>query len=75
MGIGDMIGGLLGGEGGGLDGIMEKLGEAGIDPSALGDLDAEGITSLLADNGIGLSMLDGLGISVEDIVAKLTGSA
>lgn len=73
MGIGDMLGGLMGGDGP-LDGIMSQLGEAGIDVSSLQDLDVEGITSLLADNGIDLSMLEGLGISVDDIIGKITGA-
>lgn len=73
MGIGDMLGGLMGGDSP-LDGIMEKVSEAGIDLSALQDMDAEGITSLLADNGIDLSMLEGLGISVEDIIGKISGA-
>lgn len=72
MGIGDMIGGLMGGDSP-LDGIMGKLSDAGIDASALQDLDVEGVTSMLADNGIDLSMLEGLGISVDDIIAKITG--
>ncbi|MEJ6388048.1 hypothetical protein [Gymnodinialimonas ulvae] len=76
MGIGDMIGGLMGGAGdAGIDGILEKLGAAGIDASALQDLDLEAVTSLLGENGIDLSMLEGLGISVEDIIAKVTGQA
>jgi hypothetical protein len=73
MGIGDMLGGLMGGDGP-LDGLMSKLGDAGIDASALQNLDVEGVTSLLADNGIDLSMLEGLGISVDDITAKVTGA-
>lgn len=73
MGIGDMLGGLMGGEGP-LDGIMDKLGEAGIDLSSLQDLDAEAVTGLLTENGIDLSMLEGLGISVDDIIEKITGA-
>lgn len=74
MGIGDMVGGLMGGDSP-LDGIMEKISASGVDLSALGDLDAEGITAMLADNGVDLSMLEGLGISVDDIIAKVTGNA
>lgn len=70
MGLGDMLGGALGGGG---DDILGKLGEMGIDPAALMGLDADGITSMLSEKGIDLSMLEGLGISVEDIIAKLTG--
>lgn len=68
MGLGDMLGGL-----GGADAIMDKLGAAGIDASALEGLDVGAVTSLLADKGIDLSMLEGMGLSVEDIIAKVTG--
>ncbi len=68
MGLGDMLGGLGGGD------IMSKLSENGIDASAIEGLDAEGVKSLLADKGIDLSMLEGFGFSVEDIMAKITGS-
>lgn len=74
MGLGDMLGKAAGALGeGGADDIMGKLGEMGIEPSALLGLDADGITSMLAEKGIDLSMLEGLGISVDDIIAKLTG--
>ena len=76
MGIGDMIGGLMGGAAdAGLDGIVSKISEAGIDASMLEGLDLEAVTGLLGENGIDLSMLEGLGISVEDIIAKITGQA
>lgn len=76
MGIGDMISGLMGGGGdAGIDGIVSKISEAGIDASMLEGLDIESITGMLNDKGIDLSMLEGLGISVEDIVAKISGNA
>jgi hypothetical protein len=76
MGIGDMLGGLMGGAGdAGIDGIVSKLGEAGVDASMLEGLDLDAVTGLLGENGIDLSMLEGLGISVEDIIAKITGKA
>ena len=68
MGLGDMLGGL-----GGAGDIMSKLSENGIDASAIEGLDAEGVKSMLADKCIDLSMLEGLGLSVEDIMAKITG--
>ena len=68
MGLGDMLGGL-----GGMDAITEKLGAAGIDPSSLAGMDAESVKTLLADKGIDLSMLEGMGLSVEDLIAKVTG--
>lgn len=70
MGLGDMIGkaaGMLGGT----DDIMAKLGESGIDLSALADMDVDGVTAMLEEKGIDLSMLEGLGLSVEDVIAKV----
>ncbi len=69
MGLGDMLGGL-----GGAGDIMGKLSESGIDASAIQGLDAEGVKSLLAEKGIDLSMLEGFGLSIDDIMAKITGS-
>lgn len=67
-----MLGGLAGNLGG-LDEIMAKLEEFGIDASVIEGLDLDGITAMIEEKGIDLSMLEGLGISVEDIVAKLKG--
>lgn len=72
MGIGDMLGKAAGALGGG-DDIMGKLGEMGIDPAALAGLDAEAAKAMLAEKGIDLSMLEGLGLSVDDILAKVKG--
>lgn len=68
MGLGDMLGGLGGGD------IMAKLSEHGIDASAIEGLDADAVKSMLEEKGIDLSMLEGLGLSVEDIMAKITGN-
>lgn len=73
MGLGDMLGKAAGALGGG-DDIMGKLSEMGIDPAALAGLDADAAKAMLAEKGIDLSMLEGLGISVEDILAKLPGA-
>lgn len=70
MGLGDMLGKAAGALGG-TDEIMSKISESGIDLSALADLDAETVTSMLADKGIDLSMLEGFGLSVEDVIAKI----
>lgn len=73
MGLGDLIGNaasMLGGT----DNIMAKLEEFGIDPAELASLDAEGITTMLEEKGIDLSMLETFGISVEDILAKIKGA-
>lgn len=75
MGIGDMIGGLMGGAGdAGIEGIVSKLAENGINASAIEGMDLSAVTGLLGENGFDLSMLEGLGISVEDIIAKITGA-
>ena len=73
MGLGDMLGkaaGALGGQ----DAIMDKLGELGIDPAALADMDADAIKGMIEEKGIDLSMLDSLGLSLDDIIAKIKGA-
>jgi hypothetical protein len=69
MGLGDMLGSAAGALGG-TDEIMSKISESGIDMSALADLDASSVTSLLEEKGIDLSMLETVGLSVEDLIAK-----
>lgn len=70
MGLGDMLGKAVSAFGG-MDDIVAKVSESGLDVSALGDLDADGITAKLDELGIDLSMLEGLGLSVEDVIAKV----
>lgn len=70
MGIGDMLGGALGG--GDFD-IMSKLGEMGVDPEALKGMGIDQAKTMLADKGLDMSMLEGLGLDVDDIIGKLTG--
>lgn len=70
MGLGNMLGQAAGALGG-TDEIVSKISESGIDLSALADMDAEGVTSALEESGIDLSMLEGLGLSVEDVIAKV----
>lgn len=70
MGLGDMLGKAVGALGG-VDEIVSKITESGIDLSALLDLDADGVTSILTEKGIDLSILEGLGISVEDVIQKV----
>ncbi len=70
MGLGDMLGKAASAFGG-TDDIVSKIGESGIDLSALANMDVDGVTSMLAEKGIDLSMLEGLGISVEDLIAKV----
>ena len=70
MGLGDMLDSAMNALGG-TDEIISKISESGIDLSALADLDAEGVTAMLEDKGIDLSMLEGLGLSVEDVIEKI----
>jgi len=75
MGIGDMLGkaaDALGMGGEDFD-VMGKLGELGIDPTELTGMGLDDAKSMLADKGLDLSMLEGLGIDVDDIIGKLTG--
>ena len=70
MGLGDMLGKAAGGLGG-MDEIVSKITDSGLDLSALTSLDAEGVTAMLSEKGIDLSMLEGLGLSVEDVIEKV----
>ncbi len=70
MGLGDMLGKAVGALGG-TDEIMAKISESGIDLSELADMEPEAITAMLEEKGIDLSMLEGLGLSVEDVIAKV----
>ena len=73
MGIGDMMGKAAGMLGGDDFDMAAKLGELGIDPSMLEGLDIEAAKTFIADKGFDLSMLDILGLNVEDLIAKFTG--
>lgn len=70
MGLGDMLGSAMNALGG-TDEILSKISESGIDLSTLADLDGEAVTAMLEEKGIDLSMLEGLGLSVEDVIAKI----
>jgi hypothetical protein len=75
MGLGDMMGkaaGMLGGDGGDFD-IGAKLGEMGVDASMLEGMDIESAKGFIADKGFDLSMLDSLGLNVDDLLAKFMG--
>jgi predicted Fe-Mo cluster-binding NifX family protein len=56
---------------GGTDEIVSKISESGIDLSSLAEMDGEAVTAMLEEKGIDLSMLEGLGLSVEDVIAKV----
>ncbi len=70
MGLGDMLGKAAGALGG-TDEIVSKISDSGIDLSALANMDADAVTSMLESKGIDLSMLEGLGLSVEDVIEKI----
>jgi len=69
MGLGDMLGKAAGALGG-TDEIMSKITESGVDLSALAGMDVDGVTGMLEEKGIDLSILDKFGLSVEDLIEK-----
>ena len=81
MGLGDLVGkaaGMMGGSADDLAGGFDfgaKLEELGIDASMLENLDLEAAKTFIAEKGFDLSMLDSLGLNVEDLIAKFTGQA
>ena len=75
MGLGDMIGKATGALGGGDFDIGEKLGELGVDPSMLEGMDIGAAKSFIEEKGFDLSMLDSLGLNIEDLLAKFMGGS
>ncbi len=81
MGLGDLMGkaaGLLGGSAEELAGDFDfaaKLQELGVDASMLEGLDIEKAKAFIEEKGFDLSMLDNLGLNIEDLIAKFTGNA
>jgi hypothetical protein len=75
MGLGDMMGKAAGMLGGGDFDIAAKMEELGIDPAMLADLDVDAIKAMAAEKGLDLSMLDGLGIDLDEMLTKLKGDA
>jgi hypothetical protein len=69
MGLGDMFGKVTDSLGG-TDELMTKISESGIDLSSLAEMDADTVTSMLEEKGFDLSMLETLGLSVEDVIEK-----
>ena len=74
MGLGDMMGKAAGLMGGDFD-LAAKLEEFGVDPAMLADLDLAAAKSFLEEKGVDLSMLDSLGIDLDDVIAKFKGEA
>lgn len=82
MGLGDLVGKVTGmmGDGaadalGGDFDFTSKLEELGIDASMLEGLDIEAAKTFISEKGFDLSMLDSLGLNIEDLIAKFTGQA
>ncbi len=73
MGLGDMMGQAAGALGGGEFDIGEKLGEVGVDASMLEGMDIASAKSFIEEKGFDLSMLDGLGLNIDDLLAKFMG--
>jgi len=69
MGLGDMFGSAMNALGG-TDAIVSRISESGIDLSALAEMNPEDVTAMLEERGFDLAMLEGLGLSVEDVIAK-----
>lgn len=73
MGLGDMMGKAAGALGGGDFDFGSKMGELGVEPSMLEGLDISAAKSLIEEKGFDLSILDSLGLNVEDLLAKFMG--
>ena len=82
MGLGDLVGkaaGMFGGSaadalGGDFD-FAAKLQELGVDASMLEGLDIEKAKAFIEEKGFDLSMLDSLGLNIDNLIAKFTGKA
>lgn len=70
MVLGNMVGSAVGTLGG-TNEIVSKIRESGIDLSSLAEMDLNSFTSTLEENGIDLSVLEGLGLSIEDVIEKI----
>jgi len=75
MGLGDMIGKVTGMMGGGDFDFGAKMTELGIDPAMLENLDIDGVKTMIEEKGFDLSMLDSLGIDLDEVIAKFKGQA
>ncbi|MDO6590613.1 MULTISPECIES: hypothetical protein [Rhodobacterales] len=75
MDFGDMIGKAAGALGGGDFDLAETLGGAGIDASMLKGLDLSAAKTFIEEKGVDLSILDTLGLDLDELLAKFTGDA
>lgn len=75
MGLGDMVGKAASALGGGDFDFGSQMADLGIEPSMLAGLDLNAAISMIEEKGFDLSMLDSLGLNIEDLLAKFTGSS
>ncbi len=81
MGLNDLVSkaaGMFGGKAEDLAGDFDfagKLQELGVDASMLEGLDIEKAKAFIEEKGFDLSMLDSLGLNIEELMAKFTGKA
>jgi len=76
MALGELIGkvtSMFGGAAAGEFDLAAKLGEIGVDASMLEGLDLEAAKSFIDEKGFDLSMLDSLGLNIDDLLAKFMG--
>jgi len=74
MAIGDMFGKVAGLMGDNFD-FAAKLEELGVAPAMLENLDIEAAKAFIEEKGFDLSMLDSLGLDIDELIAKFKGEA
>ena len=70
MALGDMFGKVAGMMGNDFD-FAAKLKELGVEPAMLENLDIEAAKTFIEEKGFDLSMLDSLGLDIDELIAKL----
>ncbi len=55
--------------------IAAKMEELGIDPSMLENLDTDAAKAFIEEKGFDLSVLETLGINLDEMIAKFKGEA
>ena len=74
MGLGDMLGKAAGLMGDNFD-FAAKLEEIGVDASMLENLDIEAAKAFIEEKGFALSILDSLGLDLDELIEKFKGQA
>ena len=72
MGLGDMLGKAAGLMGNDFD-FGSKMEELGVDPSMLENLDLDAAKAFIEEKGFDLSILDTIGIDLDEMIAKFKG--